>query len=611
MGIIKILPREVHERIAAGEVIDRPASVVRELIDNSIDAQSTDIKIHIKNGGIDEITVSDNGTGMENEDLKLCFLKYATSKIASIEDLTHNLLMGFRGEALSSIALVSQLEIESRCSHNDAAYKIAVAEDTVLKESFSARTQGTSVVVKKLFYNMPARQKFLKSSLSEFRAIKEVIIQKALAFPYIHFTFLHNDKKVFFTKSSSNEADRIEDLFHYQAGYDLLPVENSMEWEGKALRVNGFIGKPHLAKPARRGQYFFVNHRWIVNSTLSHALSSAMVAILPEGMFTPAFLYLTVPADFLDVNIHPAKKDIKFLDEKTIHRLIYYGVSQAISDNAQGLQAIWYKQTPTSPMKNKGFSENKEQMNASLDQRTRSQQAYPLKTDQNSASPQTELQPISTEVNTEIQVYLDAREKQDKKEMVFSDGAKFRIAGILFDTFILLEGEDEMLLIDQHAAHERINYEIILQQIVNGQVNAQKLLFPFTIEVNPEEVEYVDDQQETIKSIGLSIKHFGGRTFAVEEIPFFFNQKHAKLLVEEYIESIIEDKPKTKEELVKHMVSLKACRQSIKAGDYQSLSEAQYLIQELLKYPRPFTCPHGRPIALRMTKEEIYKKFQR
>jgi DNA mismatch repair protein MutL len=574
MGKVIVLPPEIYNRIAAGEVIENPASVVKELIENSLDAGATEIEIKIKEAGTKEITVIDNGEGMTEEDALLAIKKHTTSKIKSIDDLNNIKSYGFRGEALSSIVSVSITEIITKTKEIELGLKLFIEDSgKKISKSYVASKDGTTIKVLNLFYNTPARKKFLKGKTTEIRYIKETVTSIALAQPKVKFTLNIDNQNEFNFYQKENFFERIIEVFGEELRDNLIYFENLSDY----FQVRGYVSKPNFNRPTRNFQYLFLNQRPITAKYFNFWISEAYKELLPTGRFPYAFVYIIASPQFVDVNVHPAKKEVRFLNEFYIGEKIISGIRNALTSE----NIIPAVNLPSSEqIKNEDLKENIQQaINYFVSKK-------------------------ENEKEIEKSFY---QEKELEKPMPIKENFF-----TLFNTYIFYEKDDnEVLVIDQHAAHERVIYERLKRDIENKKEIIQNLLIPLNITLSPSEMNLLKENKELLNEIGFLFGEFGQNTIAIYGVPSYIRHIDDRQLFLDIIAILAEEKKvdrlKVREKILKSM----ACKSAIKAGDYLSKEQKEFLIKDLLENEGEYTCPHGRPAVVKLFKKEIEKWFQR
>ena len=566
---IKVLKPEVVARIAAGEVIERPASVVKELVENSLDAGSSQIAVEVRGSGVNLIRVTDNGVGIPAAELEVAFERYATSKLTGIDDLESISSLGFRGEALPSIASVSQVDVVSCVAGESSGSHLSLSEGSVVDRGSQGRSQGTTITVRNLLQNVPARLKFLKSPTTENGHIANVVSQYALAFPEVKFSLLIDSRAVLRTPGSGRLIDSIIEVYGLEIARNMLAIGNSdNQWQDEptALQVMGMIGSPAVSRSSRDYLSFFVNRRWISSRLLAWAVEEAYHGLLMQGKRPVAVINVSLPTNVVDVNIHPTKTEVKFHNERTVFSAVQKAVRQALIEQA-----------PVPRI---------EEVATAYSVPSIATQPLPLPDWDTLAS---------TDSLTAV-----------RPTPVFSLPA-LRILGQIDSTYIVAEGPDGLYLIDQHAAHERILFEKINQQRSDQQVEIQGLLEPATFEVSPRQDEVLKAQYENLLEFGFSIEPFGDRTYLVRAVPAILNQKDWMAMLRELLDVAGEDRANWTERV---MVSM-ACHGAVRAGQVLNNEEMRELVRQLEQAAIPNTCPHGRPTMIHLSSAQLEKEFRR
>ncbi len=577
MGKITILNEITARQIAAGEVIERPAMVVKELVENAIDAGADKIEIYLANGGRQKILVTDNGEGMDREDALLSLERHATSKIRKIEDLHHSSYLGFRGEALPSIAAVSRLTLQTAKETGTPGVKIIAEGGKILTCEEVGIPKGTSVVVEDLFFNTPARMKFLKSIPAELGRIKEIVLSLALGYPEISFLLNHQGTELLYTMKGKSLAETIEQVFHPAFLKELLPVKGSYG----PLTVQGYIGRPTVARANRQQQYFFLNRRLFRSRLISSAAEKAYGSLLPVSRFPFLLLNLELPLELVDVNVHPNKLEVRFRDEKEIYR----GILRILRAHLEsGLIA-----TSWVPDYQPG---------------SRSIPSFPDEQPSNAAAACREnrvLWPESRPEEGAVVNFLPPEKGREERT------AMMPVIGGLFQTYLLFEEEDALLLVDQHAAHERVLYDR-LQKKRGGE--GQYFLTPVPVDLTHDQFKTAEEQKQLLADLGFEYEPFSGQTVLLRSAPLNVSPGEG----EDLFLSLLEEMVKTGEEpgaYREKALSLIACKQAVKAGKPLSPEEAAQLLQDLRRTALPQTCPHGRPTMVSLPKAEIERMFKR
>lgn len=653
--VINVLDSSVYNHIAAGEVVERPASVIKELVENSIDAGATRIDIEIENGGISKIKVSDNGSGIDKEFVKTAFMPHATSKIAKIDDLDNILTLGFRGEALASIAAVSRVLMITKTEENDIASAIELEGGTVLKQYETGRTTGTTTTVSDLFFNVPARKKFLKKDKSEEQEVTALISRFILANPHIYFSY-KADGKTIFSAPGTNLEDAIFSIYGKEAISETLKVDLS---KGE-YKVWGYVGRPSFSKPNRTYQTLVINGRYVVNNTISVAIANAFGEMLMKRKYPFYVLHMTLPADEIDVNVHPNKLDVRFANNSLVYSLFFEGVGRALStmdyvasaEDTNIEKAIDAVQTAS-------ILDTLKTIDSSNDVTVEKQtfiMPEPPKPAEKIDRAGVNLNPFSRDVKSMTEeekdeyrdTILDATlrtSSSDKVKDGFGLGSKLleRLAetkeedrynssgyfvtkdpvqtdlgiqsavkkiGKIFNTYLIVEVDDDVFFIDQHAAHERVLYEKFKAQYDNKNIAVQPLLFPYVLSLNPLEANIIEENLETMQELGFDISEFGNNTYKVSAVPAIVSEMNFDTFFSEFL-SDTKNTLKKSSDLIKEYLMQHSCKSAIKGGNDLTESEINQLFNQMGKEKIALFCPHGRPIAIRISKSEVEKWFKR
>ena len=662
MGKINILDKHISELIAAGEVVERPSSVVKELIENSIDANATAIEIEIKNGGTSYIKISDNGQGILREDVPKAFLRHATSKVKNHDDLDSIKTLGFRGEALASIAAVSKVEMITK-SENELAgtcYKIE-GSDEVSIEDIGCPT-GTTIIIRDLFYNTPARMKFLKKDASEASSVSAIVDRIALSHPDISFKFIKNSKEELNTPGDGNIKSCIYSVYGKSFSAGLIPVK----YELNGVRVYGFTCDTNSARPNRSMQHFFINGRYVKSKTMMIALEQAYKGSIMVGKFPSCVLYLELSYEVIDVNVHPAKIEVRFINERPIFDAVYYGIKTSINKLDRPLEMLLNDNNISNEKKIINDNLNKEILKVS--DPTVKNDYYTMKpiptNNVNVEEPDvfipkknvaySPLKPIELEkkqtiykdnakedVTSKIALHADeahsnpffeennkeqhniileeeidnfpiAEDESNKNAVTFFslDNDKINVIGEVFSTYIVLEkNKDKLLLVDKHAAHERLIYEKLKKE--SGKSFSQYLLTPLTVTLEKKEYSAVISNLNLFSEAGFEIDDFGSGTVIVRSSPLYLEHDDISDSIIEMAGYILENKENISTKYMDWLYHNIACRAAIKSGDKSNKDELIALIKKLDENPELRHCPHGRPILINITKKEIEKQFGR
>ncbi len=601
-GSIQLLEPEVIEKIAAGEVIERPASVVKELIENSIDAASSRIDITIDSAGFERIVIADNGIGMSPENLSLSIQRHATSKIRSAEDLFLLTTMGFRGEALAAISSVSRLRIESSATTDGLGHMLQTGfdrQETTLDPV--ARPRGTTVTVEDLLYNVPARKKFMKTERAERMAIVRMIEQMVIAFPQIHFTLTTDGKAVLETPSTDTLRARISQVTGHDFASSLIECRGGRE----DMDVVVYISPPGKASARPRFQCLFVNLRRVDNDSVTHAVRQAFSRFIVDN-FRPAFFcFLDIDPQRTDVNVHPTKREIRFDQEREIFSAVYAAVQKGLTD------AIGSTSTPDQPFSGQQFPSPSSSPGSSQVPFP-PQSGYPNRPPAEHthvSEPQTVIPFPTTSRHADLeQRQAPTVQLQDSvSEEAWSLISCYQIHGI----FILAPIKNGILLIDQHAAHERVLYEQALEDLDRGHAESQQLLFPIVVELSPAEKAVVVSSENYFRSFGFELTEFGGNTVSVSAVPSFLKHSAAEEAIRAMVDYLLNDSSGRTADPRHRFAAAFACGSAIKAGQKLDQEEMNALLNTLFATDNPYTCPHGRPTVVRMSTEELMRRFLR
>lgn len=631
MSKIKILSSDVANKIAAGEVVERPASVVKELIENAIDAESTSIRVEIRAGGKALIRVSDNGIGMEREDALLAIERHATSKVSQIEDLENIHTFGFRGEALASIASVSEFELLTRTPDAIQGTQINVDGGVFRSVEESGCSPGTHISINNLFHNVPARLKFLKTDTTEINHITNHVTWAALAHPNIHFSLTHNTKVILDVRACDSYLERTRLLY----GKDFADNVIEFSEELHDFKVSGLLGKPEFTKANREYQLFFMNQRPIRSQMLGAAIREGVSATVQKDRHAVAILFMTLEPETVDVNVHPAKTEVRFRNERTI----FSGIVKVLRSVINKEKFIPKIDTSTETI-NKDTSEEVQTDPSSEITPTTHSQFKPTTSPENRTNPIDTSEPIVDSPEKVEPIPVDTKSQIEETEPTSTeppskvsgttvvhpqqsipDGVKLKLLDFenvelktnLFKTYIVAEGEDRIFFIDQHVAAERVLYERFVNQLKSDGIPVQGLLLPITLEVTPQQIGILKTHGKLFKKIGFDLEDFGGNTILIRAIPSTLPTRSAGQTVTDLLDKLPEQ-PHTDVEIPKAiddaLITL-SCRSAVKAGDTLDTKEMINLIRELSYAKLPFNCPHSRPIIIEMSREELERRFHR
>jgi len=611
------LDQGLINKIAAGEVVERPLSVVKELTENAIDAGATVITVEITDGGLTMVRVTDNGGGISADELQLAFSRHATSKIASLDDLFQVQTLGFRGEALSSIAAVSQVEMITKTQTAVSGTRVEIHGGKIQSRQNIGCANGTTVVVANLFFNTPARRKFLKKPPTEAGYISDCLQRLALSNPGLTLRYINNGKIIF---QSSGNGDLKTAILHIY-GREVATKVISVDANAGELHLFGLVGKPEIARGNRQHGSFFINGRYIQSRLLTNAIESAMKTMLPAGKFPLFALNLSLPFDALDVNVHPNKMDVRFADEDGIFNFIENAVREALSEHNL-IPSIRQKSKPS---EEKAIPEA-EQLSLFPPSPEQTIQE-PLSEAELSAlftpgeeEPERDIETVVRELYLNPSKAISANEKRVKEEPPKEDlprpKAKFfttyQIHSLIFNTYWLVTQGESLFLIDQHAAHERILYENLLAKARERTVHSQQLLMPIPLRLTPREKQVLADNMEYFSNFGFEISEEGD-DFAITSVPLLLNGPLHTGFFSDLLDNI-DQVGFSKESAYDHkteIIAMAACKAAVKGGDNLSETEARALIAQLLELENPFTCPHGRPTIIEFTRQELERRFKR
>ena len=607
MARIHVLDKSVSNMIAAGEVVSRPASAVKELIENAMDAGAKNITVEIKNGGISFLSVTDDGSGIEEDDILTAFMPHATSKIASAKDLGSIMTYGFRGEALSSIAAVSRITLVTKTLDADEAVKLELEGGEVKgSETVGAKT-GTHIAVSDIFFNTPARYKFLKKDSAEAAAVTDVVQKAALSRPDISVRYISSGREAFKTQGDGNLLNAVYSLF----GGDIAKHMIKVDYSDSGVRVTGYSGTAAVARPNRNMQIFFVNGRSVVSRTVSFALSEAYKNQLTVGRFPSAVLNIEIDPSAVDVNVHPSKTEVKFTDEKAIYDAVYWGVKNMLYEKpyVPAVESITKK--PAEPVRPAQTEAPKEQ-NPIVAHVQKSLDTFGKKSGFHKIEPVKKEAPKTFAAEERVKYEPKPEEKPAQQTIAAEETDDFTLIGQIFDTYLIAQKGSDMLLIDQHAAHERLNYEALKKKRDENEPAGQLFLVPEVISLSDSDMVVWEENREFFKSIGFETDKMGENDIMIRSAPYGTDVSDSGDVIREIL-TLLSDKRHDNrrtylEERAMYTVS---CKAAIKANMAISPLEQRELIKKVLALPGINTCPHGRPIMIKMTKEKIEKEFKR
>lgn len=670
--MIKLLDKATIDKIAAGEVIERPLSVVKELLENSIDADSSIITIEIKEGGLSFIRVTDNGCGITKEDVRTAYLRHATSKIETADDLSGVLSLGFRGEALSTIAAVSQTEMVTKTKDSITGIKYTIHGGTEVDYSEVGVPDGTTIIVRNLFFNTPARKKFLKTPMTEGSYIQDLVLKLALSHPEISFRLISNGQTKLQTSGNGNTKDAIYQLFGRDISSNLIEVNDT--WG--EIKISGFIGKPFVSRGNRGLENYFINKRYIKSSVINRAIEEAYKTFVMQHKFPFTVLYIDIPPDRIDVNVHPTKMEFKYDNEKEL----FEAVLRIVRD------ALYHKEIiPKEETIEKKPADVQKKNNKPAEPYEINRQIKESKITQNSDTPVANSISLSTSINTEHKVMqpkanygaekyspsykileelikseadssnsetnnvalniikdkgvsytpakteekppishtmskaMDAYNLSSTKQVslfdddFLTDSARksHRLIGQVFGTYWLIEYDNNLYIMDQHAAHEKVKYEELLANFNSKEIFSQQIMPPMVVTVSYVERQAILDNFDLFIKIGYDIEEFGGNEFKINAVPSNLYGLQEKTVFMEFVNSLIDNTSYMSNDIFIKKLATMACKSAIKGNMLISSQEADALVDQLLKLDNPYTCPHGRPTIISMSEKELEKKFKR
>lgn len=655
MPQIALLSQETIDKIAAGEVIERPSSVVKELVENAIDAGSSAVTVEIKEGGISFIRISDNGCGIEREQIPLAFLRHSTSKIKSVEDLFTVTSLGFRGEALSSIAAVSQVELITKTNGDftGSRYLIEGSKEVSLEEI--GAPDGTTFIIRNLFYNTPARKKFLKSAQTEGTYIHELMQRMILSHPDVAFKFIMNNQ----VKLQSSGNGNIKDIIYHLYGRDITKALLPIAHESELFKVSGFIGKPMISRGNRGYELYFVNGRFIRSQILSKAIEDAFKPFLMQHQYPFTVLYFEIDSSLLDVNVHPTKMELRFSNQQELYREVQSILSAALvhrdiipevpvdTPKKNEMEVPKIEKVMPEPFEQKRLEEIRKAVRKDSPYEIKYPVSRPMGTGSVSSATQEKLLdtiksmppedmmeerirkeplPEQSKKETEKELAKEAyvlREEETygaKPEGSYEQGsflkeeemAKQKIIGQLFDTYWLVEYNDRLFIVDQHAAHEKVMYEKLKKQFEKKEFTSQAISPPIVITLSMREAEILERFKEQFTKLGFEIEHFGGAEYSICGVPGNLYRLNTKDVLIEMLDELTDGiSERATADVILDKIASMSCNAAVKGSQRLSLPEMEQLMKDLMKLDNPYNCPHGRPTIIAMSKYEIEKKFKR
>lgn len=655
MAHINILPKEVYSLIAAGEVVERPMSVVKEMLENSIDAGARHIIVEIKNGGTTYIRITDDGCGIAREDVEKVFISHATSKISTGEDLNAIGTLGFRGEAMASIAAVAKVELLTKTENESSGTRYEINGGEKISLSDAGCPNGTTVVVRDIFFNVPARMKFLKKDVTEGNAVQGVVDRIALSHPEISFRFIRDGKQVLITSGNSDLKGTVYSVFGAELSDTLIETDYSYN----SMRLTGYVSRPHQSRKSRSMQFFFINGRLVKSATAMAALEQAYKNLIMVGRYPACVLNIEIDPKLVDVNVHPSKTEVRFVNEKPVFDLVYYGVKTAVETKNSVKEGSFYSdangrnyrnlETQTSKIDFGVKPEQPSQLkfsNAKVNNPWRvaapsgytehkrkdsygDPKDYKIKSGRIFSENETvEENEYSTTVTIDFSDKKDTAEKPENTASAQpatqeasapaaavvdekDDVPAFKVVGEAFNTYIIVEIKNDLYYIDKHAAHERMNFERLKKEAAQTGIASQALLVPAAVSMTPEEYEAVISNIHLLSKCGFAAEDFGSNTVIVREIPALLEGCDVKDLILEIAQKLLEHKTDIEPEKMDWIFHSSSCRAAVKGGDKTTPQERELFVEKLLSMPEIRYCPHGRPVMVKISRYELEKQFGR
>ena len=633
MPNIEVLDKETIDKIAAGEVVDRPASIVKEMLENAIDARATSVTVEIKDGGISFIRITDNGCGIAKEDIRLAFLRHATSKIRNIEDLISVSSLGFRGEALSSISAVAQVECITKTpdAFVGTRYVVEGGEEKTMEEV--GAPSGTTFIIRNIFYNTPARRKFLKTAATEGSYISAVVEHSALSHPEVSIRFISAGNSRLHTAGNNKLKDIIYGIYGRDITANLLEVER----QDSGMEISGFIAKPVVSRGNRNYMNYFINGRYIKSKIISSAIEAAYKTYLMQHNYPFCVLHFSIPQEFLDVNVHPSKMELRFEHPVQVHDFIYHTLTEILKQQELIPKAVF--EAGRKKQMSSNLIEKQSQMVQELKAVEKDKTLLPgnvetvkqfeyekvipkLLREKPEPFETNRLSTFNIVRETECDPVTDPRDKitagNGEQLALFDDKflsgeSRFRhqIIGQLFETYWLIEYGENLYIIDQHAAHEKVLFEKTMEGLKNKTFTSQMLNPPIILTLNDQELQLIEKFRGNFEELGYEIEAFGGREYAVRAVPANLYSLGSKELLLDIIDSLSMESASVQSNMISEKIASMSCKAAVKGNNKLSVSEAEALIGQLLKLENPYHCPHGRPTIISMSKYEIEKKFKR
>lgn len=639
MSKIQVLDQVTIDKIAAGEVVERPASVVKELVENAIDAKAAAVTVEVKEGGISFMRIADNGCGIDREDVPGAFLRHSTSKIRNAEDLEHISSLGFRGEALSSIAAVSQVELITKTPEDSfgTRYMISGGKEEGMEDI--GAPDGTTFLVRQLFYNVPARRKFLKTAMTEAGHVSDLMTRMALSHPHISFQFINNGQSKLHTSGNGNLRDVIYHIYGREIAANLINVT----YEKNGIRITGYIGAPLISRGNRNFETYFINGRYVKSSIIYKAIEDAYKDFTMQHKYPFTVLHIEVVGEDVDVNVHPTKMEVRFHNQQMVYNSIYEAVDQALHEKEliPEVTIDVPKAVPKAQVKPEPVARSKEviqpEVNRSakvqpekasgerdldyfMEQMKKRVMSYHQQNSSAEVKGKSDIFKPQVQVDRVKEAAASYRAKQSPEQMTLFDGklldkekrANYKIIGQVFDTYWLVEFDSSLYIIDQHAAHERVLYEKTLKEMKTREFTSQMISPPVILNLTMQEAQLLRAYMDQFTRIGFEFEEFGQDSYAVRSVPANLFSIAKKELLMEMIDSLSEEVHRRQSsELLDEKIASMSCKAAVKGNMRLSAQEVDALIGELLKLDNPYHCPHGRPTIISMSKRELEKKFKR
>ncbi len=633
MAQIQVLDQITIDKIAAGEVIERPASIVKELVENAIDAGASSVTVEIEDGGISMIRITDNGCGILREDIRNAFLRHSTSKIRCVEDLSQISSLGFRGEALSSIAAVTKVELVTKPKEETFGVKYVIEGGKEISMEDTGAADGTIFCVRQLFYNVPARRKFLKTAMTEAGHVQDLLMRLALSHPEVGFRFLNNRQE----KLRTSGSGKLDEVIYHIYGRDVASNLLDLDYEASGIHIRGYIGKPVITRGNRNFETFFVNGRYVKSAMISKALEDACKDFMMQHQFPFAVLAFEIDSEQVDVNVHPTKMELRFQKQQEVYNTVFEGIHRRLLEPEliPQVDAPEPKEAPedAKPAESPFLLRPKKNLpEAAMEKANQDEEYFIRKMRERVMGNHNQLPPIAEAAGQmpdaihEKKEYYPLKspdrsrgETQEKQLDLFEEKllkrdirAEYKLIGQVFDTYWLVQFQDNLYIIDQHAAHERVLYERTLKEMKNREYTSQYLSPPIILTLSMQEAQLLNEHMDRFRRIGFEIEPFGGKEYAVRAVPDNLFSIAKKELLIEMLDSLSDSvNTSMTPDLIDEKVASLSCKAAVKGNNRLSAREVDALIGELLLLSNPYHCPHGRPTIIAMSKRELEKKFKR